>query len=147
MGKLLVPQGIIVHHSATTDQDVLDFPAVVRYHVEVNGWSDIGYHAVVERTKRGVVCIYGRPLDQYGAHAKGFNDYLGLCFIGSYDQLPPPGIVVQEALKRVVVPWCRMYRFTASQIRGHRELPGVSKTCPGTAFNMDVFRALVKEQL
>lgn len=147
MGKLKQPQGIVVHHSATPDQDVLDYPAILRYHIGVNNWSDVGYHALVEQTDRGTVCIFGRPTDQFGAHASGYNDHLGICFIGNFDRLLPPGMVVDEAVKRVVIPWCRQFGLTAAQIRGHRELPGVHKTCPGTAFDMDQFRSYVEALL
>jgi len=145
MGKLIRPTGITVHHSATPDQGVLDFPAIVRYHTEVNGWSDIGYHAVVERTERGVACIFGRPTSRYGAHAKGHNSTLGICFVGHYDQVPPPSSMIVEAIKRVIIPWCDQFGLVPRQIYGHREHEGVTKTCPGRAFNMDAFRAEVWE--
>lgn len=147
MGDLIRPQGITVHHSATPDQDVLDFPAIVRYHTQVNGWNDIGYHAVVEHTARGTVCIYGRPLNRYGAHAQGHNNTFGICFVGNYDQQPPPGVMWDEAIMRIIVPWCRQFGLLAEQIRGHREYVGVTKTCPGRAFDMDAFRARVWEAL
>lgn len=147
MGELIKPLGITVHHSATPDQQVLDFPAIMRYHTQVNGWSDIGYHAVVERTERGVVCIFGRPTSRFGAHTRGHNDTLGICFVGQYDGLPPPGIMLDEAIKRVIVPWCRQFDLRAEQIRGHREHSNVTKSCPGSAFDMDMFRARVWEAL
>jgi hypothetical protein len=147
MGDLTKPQGITVHHSATPDQDVLDFPAIVRYHTQVNGWSDIGYHAVVERSERGLVCIYGRPTHRYGAHAQGHNNTLGICFVGNYDQQPPPGVMLDEAIARVLVPWCRQFGLHPRQVYGHREYTGVTKSCPGRTFDMDAFRARLREAL
>lgn len=143
----MIPRGIVIHHSATPDQDVLDFPALLRYHTEVNGWSDIGYHAVVEQVDRGIACLYGRPPYRYGAHAAGANNYLGLCFVGDYDRLPPPGIVIDAAIHRIVVPWCRMFDLDSTNVLGHRELPGVDKTCPGLRFDMHDFRRRVAEEL
>lgn len=142
MGK-----GIAIHHSATPDQGVLDYVAIARYHTEVNGWSDIGYHAVVEQTDRGVACLYGRSVYRYGAHIYGHNDALGLCFVGNYDRLPPPSIMVDAAIQRIIVPWCIQFGFTERDIRGHREFPGVHKSCPGSAFDLDSLRQRVREEL
>lgn len=147
MSKILRPSGVVIHHSATPDQGVLDYPAILNYHTKVNGWNDVGYHALVEVTEYGIVCIYGRPVTRYGAHTRGHNDKLGICFIGTYNHVPPPRRVLDEAMHRVIIPWCHRWGFTAAQVRGHREFEGVNKTCPGRAFNMDLFRARIREAL
>ena len=63
-----------------TGDDSLDFEATKKLHIEVNGWSDIGYHFFIE--KDGYL-RKGRPLCTQGAHCKGYNDYVGICLQGS----------------------------------------------------------------
>ena len=133
--------GIVIHHSATDDgPDVLDFNAIMRWHVEHNKWSDIGYHAVAEYVDNIPILIFGRPVQLYGAHTRGYNGHLGLCFVGDFNKLAPPGILVTEAIKRVLVPWCLTHNLSADAVRGHSELPGTATDCPGHAFDMDQLR-------
>ena len=69
---------IIIHCSATslgvTPKEIRD------YHVNVLGWSDVGYHFLI--TPDGEI-HNGRPLNQVGSHCKGHNfDSVGICLIG-----------------------------------------------------------------
>jgi peptidoglycan recognition protein len=52
------------------------------YHMDSNGWSDIGYNFLVG----GDGNIYeGRGWERVGAHAPGYNsNSMGICFIGSF---------------------------------------------------------------
>ena len=53
-----------------------------RWHVEDRGWSDIGYHYLIDRD--GTV-IEGRSLDRTGAHAKGHNTgSVGIALFGGH---------------------------------------------------------------
>jgi len=146
-GRLQVPCGVTVHHSATIDDRVLNYPAIYRYHTENKGWSDIGYHAVVEMSSRGPVGLFGRPTTIFGAHARGHNDTLGICIVGNYDIHPPPQILTDLAIRRVIVPWCLAFGFTERQVKGHREHHGVVKTCPGSLFDLDRFRSEIRSKL
>lgn len=50
------------------------------WHINKNGWSDIGYHYVNRRN--GLIEI-GRPIEVAGAHVKGHNyDSIGICMVG-----------------------------------------------------------------
>ena len=74
---------IIVHCSATPEGRNVLISEVKRWHVEERGWSDIGYHFVIELD--GSVRI-GRPIEIKGAHSKGNNhDSIGVCYIGGVD--------------------------------------------------------------
>ena len=55
------PQYIVIHHSLTKDGTVADWEAIRRYHKEINGWSDIGYHYGIERVGMFVLPRVGRP--------------------------------------------------------------------------------------
>lgn len=53
-----------------------------RWHVEDRGWSDIGYHYLIDRD--GTV-TEGRSLDRTGAHAKGHNKgSVGISLFGGH---------------------------------------------------------------
>lgn len=74
---------LIIHHSLTKDGQVADWGAIRKYHMEVNGWDDIGYHWGIERVGNGVVLQTGRPETMVGAHTKGMNDQsIGICVVG-----------------------------------------------------------------
>lgn len=55
-----------------------------RWHVGRNGWSDIGYHAVIRRSGD---MDHGRKIEIVGAHAYGHNsDSIGVCLVGGIDE-------------------------------------------------------------
>tara|TARA_R110001606_G_scaffold347973_1_gene497428 strand:- start:7486 stop:7965 length:480 start_codon:yes stop_codon:yes gene_type:complete len=71
---------IIVHCSATSPEMDVDVPTIRRWHVEENGWSDIGYHYVI--TPDGMLHD-GRPVSKSGAHTRGQNsNSIGICLVG-----------------------------------------------------------------
>ena len=77
----------------------------------------------------------GRPLELIGSHAVGYNKYsIGICLIGdgspSTDQL--------QALTNLCKEFQIKFNIPISNVRGHGELPGVKKACPG--FPMQDFR-------
>ena len=79
---------LIVHCSATRpdwmkNSSGLDkVKEIRRWHVEERGWSDIGYHFIIDRD--GIV-YEGRPVSRIGAHTKGYNKAsIGVCLIGGH---------------------------------------------------------------
>ncbi|MBV2154253.1 peptidoglycan recognition protein [Kitasatospora sp. SUK 42] len=88
---------VFVHHTATaTGYACSDAPRVVRaiyqYHVQTNGWRDIGYNFLVDRCGtiyEGRAGGVGQPV--HGAHTLGFNtDSSGVAAIGTYVKDAPP---------------------------------------------------------
>ena len=72
-------ESIVIHHSAsprrsTTAEDIRS------WHVDDNGWDDIGYHFVIEAD--GSVVI-GRRLPKTGAHAPPNSGRIGICITGN----------------------------------------------------------------
>lgn len=138
---------IVLHTSGTYDYRtrsvVYATAASMRaYHIEHNGWRDLGYHWVVEEDGQGVA---GRDDHDIGAHVGGFNSHsLGLCVSGHGDFAPWSGPQMREALRKCE-QWCSMYRVPVEHVIGHREVsehggPRVSKTCPGLLVDMGRFR-------
>lgn len=75
---------IVVHCSATPPDMDIDTNTIRDWHVNGNGWSDIGYHYVI---KRNGDIEKGRPDHISGAHVKGHNKgSLGICLVGGVDK-------------------------------------------------------------
>lgn len=67
----------VIHHTATNDVSV---KVIRRYHTEHNKWKDVGYHFIIRQD--GSIET-GRSLYyNYGAHAKGRNNYIGIVLTG-----------------------------------------------------------------
>lgn len=74
---------IIVHCTATPEGRVVSVADIRRWHVQGNGWRDIGYHYVIDLD--GDVHA-GRPEVEVGAHAAGHNaDSIGICYVGGLE--------------------------------------------------------------
>ena len=74
---------IVVHCSATTPTSDIGADEIRDWHVRGNGWSDIGYHAVIRRDGE---IEFGRHFDVSGAHVKGQNfQSVGICMVGGID--------------------------------------------------------------
>lgn len=140
---------IVVHTSATADKQGRPVDAsaeqIRRYHVEHNGWKDIGYHFVV-RTN-GLI-EKGRPLEDVGAHVGGFNDKsVGVCMSGHGD-IADFTLEQHELLAQLCARLCVELKLTSDAVIGHHEAdnfgaPHVDKTCPGTKVRMEAVRSNV----
>ena len=76
---------IVVHCTATREgQDMT--VAQIRAEHKAQGWSDIGYHYVVDLKGR----IYaGRDVDIAGSHVKGYNaNSIGVVYVGGLENKP-----------------------------------------------------------
>jgi len=127
---------IFIHCSATKPQWMITSTAdqkveeIRRWHVEENGWRDIGYHFVIDRS--GDI-VEGRPLEQAGAHVRGHNaKSIGICLVGGWggattDQFEEHFTELQrEALWKLLDDLTP--KFPNAKIRGHNEV--AAKACP-----------------
>lgn len=122
---------LIVHHSESPSKTTT-FEDIRRWHVAEKKWKDIGYHVVIQHDGK---VVRGRDEGTQGAHASagGFNkNSLGLCLCGNFDNEHP----TREqwlSLYSVLSEWCKKYSIKpgSNTIIGHRDAPGVTKTCPG----------------
>ena len=122
---------IVVHGSATPPMMDIGVREIRRWHLE-RGWSDIGYHFVIRRNGR---IERGRPVEQPGAHAKGYNrDSIGVCLVGGTDRKgrPDANYTYDQyyQLNQLVHELVFEYGVPLSEVVGHRDLPGVRKACP-----------------
>lgn len=135
-GKTAVDE-IIIHCAATRPDWMAGKPLAAkvteirRWHVRDNGWSDIGYHWIIDRD--GTVAP-GRPEGTPGAHTQGHNTgSIGICLLGGHgssakDDFHQNFTVAQEdALVQLIESIKTRAKIT--KISGHNEY--ANKACPG----------------
>jgi N-acetyl-anhydromuramyl-L-alanine amidase AmpD len=118
------PQWMI---TSTPDQKVAE---IRRWHMQENGWKDIGYHFVIDRN--GDI-VEGRPIERAGAHVRNHNaNSIGICLIGGWggattDQFEEHFTELQrQALWKLLDDLTP--KFPDARIRGHNEV--AAKACP-----------------
>jgi len=119
---------IIVHCSATPECRDVSPEEITRWHVEDNGWSDVGYHFII--TLDGVV-HFGREVERPGAHVRGHNsDSIGVCYIGGMDadMKEAKDTRTEEQKEALVDLLCELKDTYGAEIYGHRDFS--SKECP-----------------
>ena len=124
MTDFLAPRKIVVHYSAS---DVGDVEMFREWH-KARGWSDVGYHYVIDNDPDGQI-QYGRSVLHMGAHTRGHNSYsIGICLVGDGEPAVTPRQIV--ALVNLCCALCVTYRLDPmSDIVGHRDL--LPTLCPG----------------
>lgn len=138
---------IIIHHSLTKDQKVVDWSAIRKYHKETLGWTDIGYHMGIEEIWSPFPgyhyeILVGRQLNETGAHCKqrGKNrDALGICLIGNFD-LAPPSKEQLEKLIKLVKALMEVFQIPKRNVKRHSDFAHY-KTCPGKKFPWKEFKS------
>lgn len=122
---------IIIHCSATPEGRDVKTETIRAWHLK-RGWSDIGYHYVIELD--GSICE-GRPIERTGAHCKGHNTgSIGICYVGGVDQDMQPKDTRTEEQKAAMhsLLFDLTDNFPKATIHGHNEFS--SKACP--SFNV-----------
>lgn len=117
---------VVIHAADTPAEMDIGAREIRMWHVEGNGWSDIGYHYVIRRD--GTV-EPGRPENKQGAHVYGHNkNSLGVCMVGG-----KPGCNFTSAqwasLTELVRDLLHRHRLTPAAIYGHRHFDS-GKSCP-----------------
>jgi len=138
--------GAIVHHTAgSNDYSAAQVPGIIRgiyaFHVQGNGWGDIGYNFLVDRFGRTWEGRFGGTTRAVvGAQASGMNyDTFGVSVLGNFDIAQPPSAAVGAV--RDLVAWkAQIHEFDPtgvalvngrriSAVSGHGD---VNQTeCPG----------------
>lgn len=119
---------IIIHCSATPAGRDVRLEEIRRWHVQERGWSDVGYHFVVELDGR---IRSGRPLTVAGAHCRGRNGCsAGICYVGGLDAGGHPSDTRTPAQRRALKWLVAMLRrrFGNIHVWGHCDF--ASKACP-----------------
>lgn len=119
---------IIIHCSATPENRDIKTETIRSWHVKGRGWSDIGYHFVIELD--GAV-KNGRPLHRAGAHTKGENAHsIGVCYVGGVDKQnnakDTRTHAQKESMNKLISSL--LDEYPEASVHGHNEFS--SKACP-----------------
>src|SRR4051812_45574644 len=155
-----IKMGFVHHTDGPNGYTAGQVPSILRsiyaYHVESNGWCDIGYNFLVDRFGRIWEGRYGGITKAViGAHTGGFNtNSFGVSMIGTYTSVSPSAALL-SGVEHVFVWKLGMYyrdptakttlvaasfagsryakgtTVTFNTISGHRDAD--TTTCPGSA--------------
>lgn len=130
---------IVIHCSATRPEWMAGKPSsekvaeIRRWHMSPpNNWSDIGYHAVIDRD--GTI-VKGRAFNVVGAHVAGHNKHtLGVCLIGGFgsaadDRFSEHFTAEQDKALRKWIAETQLALGRQVMISGHNQY--ANKACPG----------------
>ena len=121
---------IILHCTATPEGKDFTVQQIRDWHVRGNGWSDIGYHFVVDRY--GNVHA-GRPIEKPGAHTKGQNaNSIGVSYVGgcATDGRTPKDTRTPAQRSAIVGLIKDLKRRYGSHITVHGHNEFAAKSCP-----------------
>jgi N-acetylmuramoyl-L-alanine amidase len=119
----------IIVHCADTPEGRDDKAAdIKRWHTQERGWSDIGYHYVIDLD--GTI-EPGRPLETAGAHCTGHNaNSIGICYIGGCDKDMKPKDTRTDEQKAALLLLLKylVAKYPGAKIYGHKDF--AQKACP-----------------
>lgn len=136
--KHVVPQShdaiktMVLHHTAgskvyTKKAAAEEMRFIQHLHMDVNGWSDIGYNFVIDGMGR---VWEGRGYYRVGAHTLGENTgTIGVSFMGNYEHDKLNALqrrALRNLNRRLVEKSIKIKR-----VKGHREMPNQATACPG----------------
>jgi len=119
---------IILHCAATKEGHNIKTETIKSWHVKSRGWSDIGYHFVIELD--GSVKT-GRPIERIGAHVQGHNTgSIGVCYVGGVDADKKPKDTRTEAQRDAMDELISslLEQYPGATVHGHNEFS--AKACP-----------------
>lgn len=138
-GKARIPvTGLFIHCTATPSDwragqsSEARVEAIRQMHIQERGWSDIGYHWLIDRD--GTV-LPGRPETQIGAHVAGHNSgTIGISLFGGITSRPHDPFLKNFTSRQEVALLDLIgdisARTTITMIRGHNQVDA-GKACPG----------------
>ena len=120
---------IIIHCTATAEGKNHTVDEIRRWHVDGEGWNDIGYHFVIYLD--GSIHL-GRKLERAGAHTYSHNtNSIGIVYVGgcAADGKTPKDTRTPEQ-KRALLSLVKelKHQYPDATIHGHREF--AKKACP-----------------
>jgi N-acetylmuramoyl-L-alanine amidase len=123
---------IVIHCAATKASMDIGYEEIRKWHVDQNGWDDVGYHFIIRRD--GKVEI-GRPAGFQGAHAPAVNSRsIAICLIGGMadDNGPENNFTLEQffSLKDTIEMVLKKYPHI-KEIVGHSDVQENKPNCPG----------------
>jgi N-acetylmuramoyl-L-alanine amidase len=148
LANTILPNGIIIHHSGVIPSETINERSVDSFHQE-RGFDvmcfgreyHVAYHYLV--LADGTVQP-GRPERCEGAHAQGYNSYVGIALAGDFSSqdnprgkhgLAHPTAKQMEALIRLCRELRDHYRIPLQHVLRHSDV--ATTHCPGDRFPFD----------
>mgnify|MGYP003112253072 FL=1 len=119
---------IVIHCSATKPRMDIGLTEIRKWHVQGNGWRDVGYHYIIRRN--GEVEL-GRSIRDTGAHAAGYNHKsVGLCMVGGMaeDNSAENNFTAQQWTALLDLVKQLKADYPEADVIGHNEIS--EKECP-----------------
>lgn len=140
-----VKDRVVVHHTAFFVTDAVkasvtnktSWNAAVAHvhqaqdlHKRVRGWSDVGYHYMIDWKGR---IFQGRPVDRLGAHTEGNNrGSIGVVLLGDFSRQRPT--LEQVASLKTLLRWLlSVHGISPKSIQGHNQFKYT--LCPGKSLD------------
>ena len=128
---------IVIHCAATKASMDIGLKEIRKWHVQDNGWRDVGYHYIIRRN--GEVEL-GRSNRDTGAHAAGYNHKsVSVCMVGGMAEdnsaennfTPHQWVALIMEIKKL------SETYPDAKIIGHNEIS--EKECP--SFDVQQWKA------
>ena len=119
---------IVIHCAATKASMDIGLTEIRKWHVQDNGWRDVGYHYIIRRN--GEVEL-GRSIRDTGAHAAGYNHKsVSVCMVGGMAEdnsaeanfTPQQWTALLDLIKQLKI------QYPEADVIGHNEIS--QKECP-----------------
>lgn len=119
---------IVVHCSATSQN--VSVATIQRYWRQNLGWEKPGYHYIIE-VNGNIVKLLDENIPSNGVAGKNIF-LINICYIGGVDGAGMPKDTRTEKQKASLVFLLELLRtrYPDAGICGHRDFPGVKKSCP-----------------
>lgn len=123
---------LAIHHTAGPDTQTPE--VIANFHINNNGWGGIGYHFLIN--KEGIVYYVG-DIGTARANVVNLNEQvIGICLIGNFTSGRVPSNQQLNSANMLCDFFINNYPnltnvTTWEAVRGHKELPSQSTTCPG----------------
>ena len=123
---------IIIHCAATKASMDIGYDEIRKWHVDQNGWDDVGYHFIIRRNGK---LEKGRPEGYSGAHAPSHNSRsIGICLVGGMadDGGPENNFTLEQFLTLKDLVNMIMDKYSdITEVLGHCDVQENKPNCPG----------------
>ena len=119
---------IVIHCAATKASMDIGLTEIRKWHVQDNGWRDVGYHNIIRRN--GEVEL-GRRIRDTGAHAAGYNHKsVSVCMVGGMaeDNSAENNFTAQQWTALLDLVKQLKSNYPDADVIGHNEIS--EKECP-----------------
>lgn len=149
--------GCAIHHEGSKEPQGSSWLGIAKYHVEILGWSHIGYQFVIDREGQVFYTldlrtrafhagwVEGENLNLFPERDPGYYNrkYWAVCLVGNDPTRAQLNSLIQllAALKQGALK----AGSDSFRVYGHREFPGKKTSCPGYKIDLDYVRVKVEE--